>query len=175
MDCPGFLDGYRYEALGLEGDHYLAIYHIDSEKALETPEFGKARGWKEFQPVVIKASNAIYQPIHSASAPARASLGVKPSLLRFNRSEPVPEKDSAYNHWYNNIHLPELMACPGYVSAERYVALKGAPRYMAMYQMTDYAQSTPEFKRARGFGPMEPHVREQVNITYKAIYEYVKE
>ncbi|MBM3926549.1 MAG: hypothetical protein FJ320_11335 [SAR202 cluster bacterium] len=174
VDCPGFLDGHRYEALGLEGANYLAIYHIESAKALETPEFGKARGWKEFQPVVIKASNAVYQPIHFAPAPARAGLGVKPSLLRFNRSEPVPEKESEYNHWYNNIHLPELMQCPGYISAERYVAVKGAPKYMAMYQMTDYAQTTPEFNRVKGFRQLEPYVREKTNITYKPIYQYAK-
>jgi len=175
VDCPGFFDGYRYEALGLDGATYLATYHIDSAKALETPEFGKARGWKEFQPVVIQASNAIYQHIYSSPTPFRVSQGLKPDLFRFNRSEPTPEKEAEFNHWWNNIHLPETMECPGYISAERYVALKGTPKYMVMYYIASYTFSTPEFRRvASGSKPLEPYVRNRINITYKPIYQYVK-
>ena len=45
---------------------------------------------------------------------------------------------------------------------------------MAMYQMTDYAQTTPEFNRARGFKHIASYVKEQTNITYRPIYQYVK-
>jgi hypothetical protein len=67
------------------------------------------------------------------------------------------------------------MECPGYISAERYVALKGSPKYMVMYYMKDYTFSTPEFRRvASGSKPLEPYVSNRINITYKPIYEYVK-
>jgi len=32
-------------------------------------------------------------------------------------SGPMAEQDDAYNDWYTNIHLPEVLAVPGFVSA----------------------------------------------------------
>jgi hypothetical protein len=36
-------------------------------------------------------------------------------------SEPVSAADdAAYNDWYDHVHLPEVLALPGFVSARRY-------------------------------------------------------
>jgi hypothetical protein len=35
-------------------------------------------------------------------------------------SRPFPGKDDEYNDWYDNTHLPDVLAVPGVVSAQRY-------------------------------------------------------
>jgi hypothetical protein len=37
--------------------------------------------------------------------------------------------DKEFNDWYNTEHLPELLAVPGILSAARYKAVKGSPKY----------------------------------------------
>jgi primosomal replication protein N len=32
----------------------------------------------------------------------------------------VEGKDQEFNHWYSNVHLGEVVAIPGFVSAQRY-------------------------------------------------------
>jgi hypothetical protein len=43
--------------------------------------------------------------------------------------------DKEFNDWYNTEHLPELLAVPGILSAARYVAVKGGPKYLACYEL----------------------------------------
>jgi hypothetical protein len=56
-------------------------------------------------------------------------------------SNPVPGREDEYNHWYTGQHLNDVIAVPGFVSAQRYrlhdVKAEGAPqqRYMAIYNL----------------------------------------
>ena len=52
-----------------------------------------------------------------------------------------------FNEWYNKEHLPELLSVPGILSAARYEAVKGAPKYLACYELESVAvMQTPAFK-----------------------------
>ena len=42
------------------------------------------------------------------------------------------EHEKEFNDWYNTEHLPELLAVPGILSAARYQAVKGGPKYLAV-------------------------------------------
>ncbi len=35
-------------------------------------------------------------------------------------SNPLPGRDDEFNEWYDNVHIPELLAVPGMLSAQRY-------------------------------------------------------
>ena len=35
-------------------------------------------------------------------------------------SEPMPGREDEYNRWYNEVHLREVVATPGFVSAQRF-------------------------------------------------------
>lgn len=66
-------------------------------------------------------------------------------------TNPVPGRDAEYNAWYNDIHLPEVLAVPGYVAATRYELspeprrMPGveeyvpAQRYLAIYELEEGA------------------------------------
>ncbi|MGE3270062.1 MAG: DUF4286 family protein [Chloroflexota bacterium] len=48
----------------------------------------------------------------------------------------VDEKyDEEFNAWYDTQHLPQLTALPGVLDAARYVAVKGGPKYLAVYEV----------------------------------------
>ncbi len=46
-----------------------------------------------------------------------------------------PEFEAEFNRWYDEEHIEHLLKVPGFLSAGRYVALKGGPKYLAMYEL----------------------------------------
>lgn len=46
-----------------------------------------------------------------------------------------PEHEEEFHRWYEEEHLPERMAIPGFLSARRYRAVEGEPRYLALYEL----------------------------------------
>ncbi len=50
-----------------------------------------------------------------------------------------PEHEAAFNRWYDEEHLARLLAVPGSSPPARYVALRGGPKYLAMYELEDVA------------------------------------
>lgn len=77
----------------------------------------------------------------------------------------APEVEEEFNRWYDTVHVQALLACPGWLSARRYVVLEGGPKYLAVYEVAGpWAYETPEFQRAKGFGKFEPYVRNFTRI-----------
>lgn len=50
----------------------------------------------------------------------------------------APEHDTAFNRWYDEEHIPRLLRIPGVLSAGRYVAVRGGPKYLALYELEDH-------------------------------------
>jgi len=48
-----------------------------------------------------------------------------------------PEHDEAFNRWYDEEHIPEKRATPGFRSARRYVSHDRPGRYLAVYEIDD--------------------------------------
>ncbi len=58
------------------------------------------------------------------------------------------EHDAEFNSWYNEEHLPERLSAPGFLDAARYEALRGGPRYLAIYELESVdALHTEEYLR----------------------------
>ena len=67
-----------------------------------------------------------------------------PKGIMVVQSDPAdPSREDEYNDWYDNTHVPEICAVPGFVSARRYKvhrpAVGGdgspAPAYLAIYEI----------------------------------------
>jgi hypothetical protein len=57
------------------------------------------------------------------------------------------EYDADYNAWYREEHLPERLSAPGFLDAALYQAVKGGPRYLAVYELESAAaMQTPEYQ-----------------------------
>ncbi|GAA0936714.1 hypothetical protein [Actinocorallia libanotica] len=46
-----------------------------------------------------------------------------------------PEREAEFNTWYEKVHMPEVCALPGFVSARRYAPLKAGDPYVALYEI----------------------------------------
>ena len=58
------------------------------------------------------------------------------------------EHDADFNAWYNQEHLPERLSAPGFLGAARYEALRGGPRYLAVYELESVdALQSDEYQR----------------------------
>jgi hypothetical protein len=80
-----------------------------------------------------------------------------------------------FNHWYDEEHLAERVAIPGFLNARRYVSLQGRPKYIALYDTVDVQvlqsatykkgleSSTPWTQRVR------PHFQNFVRNEYEMI------
>jgi hypothetical protein len=49
-----------------------------------------------------------------------------------------PEHEEEFNRWYDGEHIQRLLSVPGFLDAGRYVALKGGPKYLGMYELEDH-------------------------------------
>jgi hypothetical protein len=61
-----------------------------------------------------------------------------------------PKDEEEFNAWYNTEHLPDLLRLPGFLDGARYVAEKGGPKYLAVYEFSsaDVLQSA-DFQKYR--------------------------
>lgn len=60
--------------------------------------------------------------------------------------QPPPAFEEEFNEWYDEEHLPERLAVPGFESGHRYVCISGASRYLAMYDLASpQVLETPEY------------------------------
>lgn len=62
-------------------------------------------------------------------------------------------REEEFNSWYNNVHIPDVLSCPGFVAATRYQItepLEGRGRYVAVYEIeTDDIEKTMEERGQR--------------------------
>jgi hypothetical protein len=49
------------------------------------------------------------------------------------------DQEAEFNRWYNEEHLAERLAIPGFLSAARYEAVKGSPKHLAYYELESAA------------------------------------
>ncbi len=78
-----------------------------------------------------------------------------------------PQVEDQWNRWYDEEHLPEIVACPGFRSGQRYVATEadGARAYVTIYELDGpEALASAEFAARRGWGPFVDQVRFQTRV-----------
>lgn len=76
-----------------------------------------------------------------------------------------PAREDEYNEWYDNVHVPEVCAIPGFVGARRYKVTDAgpfpvdpaAPAYLAIYELDsdDLAATCKELAVRAGDGRMQ--------------------
>lgn len=70
-------------------------------------------------------------------------------LLMVWADVPAAQEDE-FNRWYNDEHLPERMAIPGFLGGARYEAVKGGPKHLACYELDSVAVlDSPAYKHVQ--------------------------
>ena len=101
-----------------------------------------------------------------------------PKCLLVVTVEVDPEVEADWNRWYDEVHLPAALACPGVLCGRRYLsvgqvaenergqALRHARRiYTTVYELDGpQAVETPEFQAMRGWYQFAPRVRSRTQV-----------
>jgi len=101
-----------------------------------------------------------------------------PNCLLIVTAEVDAEVEAEWNRWYDAVHLPDALACPGVKSGRRYVSSgqvsesdRGQGRrhatriYTTVYELdSPAAVETREFNAMRGWAHFAPRVRSQTRV-----------
>ena len=105
-------------------------------------------------------------------------MSTLPNCLLIVTAEVDSEVEADWNRWYDEIHLPDALACPGVLSGRRYVSVgeiaesargqgrrTGTRLYTTVYELeSPAAVETKEFSVMRGWAHFAPRVRSQTRI-----------
>jgi hypothetical protein len=70
---------------------------------------------------------------------------VRANILSITASDVATPDEATFHAWYEGKHMPEHVACPGFVRAARYRAVTPGPRFLAAYDIeSEKALTTPE-------------------------------
>jgi hypothetical protein len=89
-------------------------------------------------------------------------LGSAAIVLSFDIA---PEAIAEHDDWHTHEHLPERLSIPGFLRGSRWVAARGQPRYLVLYEAADVATLTSAAYLERLNNPsawtskMMPHYR----------------
>jgi hypothetical protein len=101
-----------------------------------------------------------------------------PDCLLIVTAEVDASVEADWNRWYDDVHLPDALACPGVRAGRRYVSSgeisesdRGQGKrtqtrlYTTVYELdSPAAVETKEFKAMRGWGRFSPQVRSQTRV-----------
>jgi hypothetical protein len=60
------------------------------------------------------------------------------------------DREAEFNRWYNEEHLAERLAIPGFLNGARYEAVKGGPKHLAVYELESAAvMESPAYKKVQ--------------------------
>ena len=92
-------------------------------------------------------------------------------------TNPLPGKEAEYNDWYQNTHLPEVIALPGGVQAQRFklvAKLMGSDenQNLAIYEFEcdNPAELLGAFGQAAQSGKMTPGTAQDMATCYTALF-----
>ncbi len=101
-----------------------------------------------------------------------------PDCLLIVTAEVDAEVEADWSRWYDEVHLPDALACPGVLAGRRYCSAaavseseRGKGRqvkvklWTTVYELeSPRAVETPEFAAMRGWDRFAPHVRSQTRV-----------
>ena len=100
-------------------------------------------------------------------------MSIFPRCLLIVTAEVDPEVDAEWKRWYDEVHLPDALKCPGVKRGQRYVSVGEIAETTegrrgkinkrictTIYELdSPAAVATPEFQAMRGWYQFAPHVR----------------
>jgi hypothetical protein len=154
LERPGWNAARRYQCLAGEPLRLIA-YDLD-ERALEGPLTATPFADPDIGRRVRNYTARTYRRLLAAGEdPALAELvNVITVDVEAEHAEP-------FDRWYSEVHVPEILACPGWRGACRYESIDGDPRFLAIYGLDDPLTpfETDEYEAAVGWDEHADHIR----------------
>ena len=101
-----------------------------------------------------------------------------PACLLIVTVEVDAQVEAQWNRWYDDVHLPDALRCPGVRRGQRYVSVGAVTEsvdgrresvsrrlYTTIYELdSPEAIATPEFQAMRGWYHFASHVRSRTQV-----------
>jgi hypothetical protein len=140
-----------------DGQPLVSLYDLDdgvsTERQLSEAPFRSDR----FAARGIRNYHArTWREIHRAGQHPR-----RPEWVNIVMVDVEDEYADEFNRWYNEVHVPEILGCPGWLANRRYECVDGEPRFLAIYDLSDPEQpfNSPEWAAAVGWDQHVDHIR----------------
>ena len=176
LECPGWLTARRFHCTDGE-PRFLAIYELaDEELAFGSEQYAEAFGWDEFATRIRSSHGRNYRLIHQAEADdvLIPEAGAEDRTLIHVATVDVQRGyEEAFDRWYNEVHLPELLECPGWLTARRFHCTDGEPRFLAIYELADeeLAFGSEQYAEAFGWDEFATRIRSSHGRNYRLIHQ----
>jgi hypothetical protein len=152
---PGWRSMRRYRCT--DGQPLLSIYELDDDLPVG-PQISEApfrshrfatRGLRNYEA-------RTWREIHSAGDHIE-----QPGWLNVVTVEVEAAHAEDFSRWYNEVHVPEILACPGWRANRRYECVDGEPRFLAIYDLEDAERpfNSPEWESAVGWDEHVENIR----------------
>lgn len=87
-----------------------------------------------------------------------------------------PESEAAWNRWYSQTHIPDLLSVPGWLSSQRYSAVSGKPKYLTIHEIANpNIFGSPAHQKVAGWGMWESRVANFSRGIFKLVSVHGKE
>ncbi len=155
LERPGWIRACSFECLRGE-PRFLTIFDLDSgltRGRIDAAPFhsgmAERRGVRDYHA-------RTYRLIHEAGHHLD-----RQNLINVVSVDIYNEYAAEFSRWYNEVHFPEILACPGWLGGRRYESIDGEPRFLAIYDLEDETRpfSTPEYESAVGWDEHAAHLR----------------
>ena len=176
LECPGWLTARRFECTDGE-PRFLAIYELeDEEAAFGSEQYAEAFGWDEFATRIRNSHGRNYRLTHQAEAidgRSREVVGEDRTLIHVATVDVQRGCEEAFDGWYNGIHVPELLECPGWLTARRFECTDGEPRFLAIYELEDEeaAFGSEQYAEAFGWDEFATRIRNSHGRNYRLTHQ----
>jgi hypothetical protein len=154
LERPGWIAARRYECLTAE-PRCLILYDLD-DRALNGPLTATPFATEGIGRRVRNYLARTYREVlASGEDPALAELV---NVITVDVAEPHA---ADFDRWYSDVHVPEILACPGWRGARRYESLDGDPHFLAVYGLDDERTpfGTEQYEQAVGWDEHAGHIR----------------
>jgi hypothetical protein len=151
---PGFLGGRRFWRVddcnfaSPSPYQYLTLYQLESEAALYTEAFQKhvsdPSPWTRDVAMDLPLRRSVYQQLRPERGAMTRNGPVDNGGQALGRAllqvmiDAEPECEDEFHGWYDEEHLPALVAVPGILSARRFVRIDDGGqdrRFLAVYEL----------------------------------------
>ncbi len=154
---PGWQRMRRYECTDGQ-PRYVSIYDLDDDADVVEGRISEApyRASRYESRGIRNYHARTWREIHAAGDHLEL-----PEWINLVTVDIEVDGAAEFNRWYNEVHVPEILACPGWRANRRYECLDGEPRFLAVYDLDDpdLPFDSPEWEAAVGWDEHVDNIR----------------
>lgn len=140
-----------------DGQPFVSVYDVDDDLATDPGLSAAPYRSDRFAARGIRDYHArTWRQIHAAGNHME-----RPEWLNIVTVDIEHAYAAEFNRWYNEVHVPAILACPGWTANRRYECIDGEPRFLAIYDLEDQERpfNSPEWESAVGWDEHVARIR----------------